>query len=185
MGGIEQVQTALRILREYFNADGESKDQDQAQDASAGIIGLLEVVESDFTRTLAEVESSEQEAKADYNKFKQATALERTAKEVEMKFKTKIRTAQTKNKGELKTDLQGIHDELDASSEYLARLAEQCQEKVDTYSERKARRDAEIEGLKEALATLEDGQSVMIQSDAQFPRKWSGLRGSNILTNEA
>ena len=47
-------------------------------------------------------------------------------------------------------------------TEYLQKLAEMCTAKPDTYEERKARREAEIAGLKQALEVLE-GEAVLLQ----------------------
>merc|ERR1719178_108059 len=51
--GIEGVKQALNVLREYYAKDG--KSHEAAEGAGAGIVGLLEVVESDFTKGLAEM----------------------------------------------------------------------------------------------------------------------------------
>merc|ERR1712232_1284970 len=51
--GIEGVKLALKVLTEYYASD--DKSHDAAKGAGAGIIGLLEVVESDFTKGLAEM----------------------------------------------------------------------------------------------------------------------------------
>ena len=51
--------------------------------------------------------------------------------------------------------------ELDAIMDYLDKLKPQFETQVTSIEERKARREAEIEGLKEALAVL-DGTSVPV-----------------------
>merc|ERR1719293_271692 len=50
--GIKGVQLALKVLRDYY-----AKDKAHAADegGGAGIIGLLEVVESDFKQSLGEI----------------------------------------------------------------------------------------------------------------------------------
>merc|ERR1719390_409923 len=52
--GIKGVKLALKVLNEYYAKEG--KAHSSADGAGGGIIGLLEVVESDFTKGLAEME---------------------------------------------------------------------------------------------------------------------------------
>merc|ERR1740121_2784558 len=63
--GIEGVREALRILNEYYGADG--KAHAAAEGAGHGIIGLLEVIESDFSQGLAGMVATEQAAAAAYD----------------------------------------------------------------------------------------------------------------------
>merc|ERR1719487_25835 len=51
--GVEGVQKALSVLRDYYSSEG--KSHSAAEGAGSGIIGMLEVVESDFTKGLAEM----------------------------------------------------------------------------------------------------------------------------------
>jgi len=51
-------------------------------------------------------------------------------------------------------DKEGLSTELDAVLEFLDMRTRQCETKVPSYAERKAAREAEIEGLKEALKIL-------------------------------
>merc|ERR1719301_160162 len=57
--GIKGVKLALKVLREYYAKDAAHSSADGA---GSGIIGLLEVVESDFTRGLSEMDANEQSA---------------------------------------------------------------------------------------------------------------------------
>merc|ERR1719395_501197 len=62
--GIEGVKKALSVLKEYYAQDG--KSHGAAEGAGAGIIGLLEVCESDFTKGLTEMTAQEETAASDY-----------------------------------------------------------------------------------------------------------------------
>merc|ERR1719287_343392 len=62
--GIEGVKLALKVLREYYAKD--DKAHSSADGAGSGIIGLLEVCESDFSKGLAEMIATEEAAANDY-----------------------------------------------------------------------------------------------------------------------
>ena len=61
--GIEGVKTALSVLRDYYAQEGQGHSA--AGGAGGGIVSMLEVVESDFTKGLAEMESAESNAVAE------------------------------------------------------------------------------------------------------------------------
>merc|ERR1712203_1243278 len=61
--GLEGIKMALKVLREYYATD---KAHSAAEGAGANIIGLLEVVESDFSKGLAEMTATEDSAQASY-----------------------------------------------------------------------------------------------------------------------
>merc|ERR1711966_24348 len=62
--GVEGVKLALKVLREYYAKD--DKAHSSADGAGSGIIGLLEVFESDFSKGLAEMIAAEESAVNDY-----------------------------------------------------------------------------------------------------------------------
>merc|ERR1719155_331966 len=65
--GIKGVQLALKVLNEYYaKAD---KAHGSADGAGSGIIGLLEVCESDFTKGLTEMTAEEETAAAEYEAY--------------------------------------------------------------------------------------------------------------------
>merc|ERR1719316_2115358 len=61
--GIEGLKMALKVLRDYYAK--EDKAHAAAEGAGSGIIGMLEVVESDFSKGLAEMISVEDAAVAE------------------------------------------------------------------------------------------------------------------------
>jgi len=138
--GIEGVQMALKIIREYYAAEG--KAHSAADGASSGIVGLLEVCLSDFTKGLAEMMATEDSAATSYTKSTMENKLETTAKSQDVKYKAAESAKLDKAVAEATSDRSSAQDELDAVMEYLAKLKEQCVAKAETYSERKARRDA-------------------------------------------
>jgi len=139
----------------------------KADGAGGSIIGILEVVESDFARNLAEEETQETDAQSEYDKTTQANKITKATKEQDVKYKTEEYTGLDKAIAELSADRETSGAELSAVLEYLSKLNERCIAKPETYEERKRRREAEVAGLKQALAIL-NGQSSLVQR---------GLRG--------
>merc|ERR1719152_729647 len=163
--GLEGVKAALNILREYYAKDG--KSHGAAEGAGSGIIGLLEVCESDFSKDLAEIVSTEETAAAAYDRATKENEVETATKSQDVKYKTQEATGLDKQVNEATSDRDGVQEELDAVLGYLEKLNERCVAKAETYAERKAARDQEIAGLKEALEIL-DGQSALIQTKRTF-----------------
>merc|ERR1740120_165679 len=83
------------------------------------------------------------------------------AKNQDLKYKSQEITQLTKALSSETADRAGVQTELDAIHEYLASLHKQCDEKVEPYEVTKARREAEIAGLKEGLEILE-GSGVAV-----------------------
>jgi len=161
--GLEGVKLALKILRDYYAKD--DKAHGAAEGAGEGIIGLLEVVESDFSKQLAEIMATEASAVRTYEQETKDNEIEKTAKSQDVKYKTKEFSDLDKAVAEASADRSGVQTELDAVNEYLASLLQQCTAVPETYAERKQRRAAEIAGLKQALSILE-GETVLLQQNA-------------------
>merc|ERR1712227_763836 len=70
--GIVAVRSALGVLRDYY---GGADTVHATAGESEGIIGLLEVIESDFSKNLAEITATEESA---------AVAFDRESKENEI-----------------------------------------------------------------------------------------------------
>merc|ERR1712072_446326 len=99
--GIQGVRMALKILREYYD----KKEEGSAQGASTGIIALLEVVESDFSKGLAEMTSTESAAQRDYDVQTQLNIFAKAAKEKDVEYMTAEITEANKKLAELSSDL--------------------------------------------------------------------------------
>lgn len=160
--GLEGVKLALKVLRDYYAKS--EKGHDAADGTSSGVIGLLEVVESDFSKGLAEMIAVEDAAEAAYYMETQKGAVTKKMKEQDVKYKTKEYTGLDKSVNEHTSDRDGAQEELDATLEYLEKLGNMCIAKPETYSERAARREAEIDGLRQALSILESETAFMQKS---------------------
>jgi len=158
--GVEGIKLALKVLREYYAK--EDKGHQAAEGAAGGIIGMLEVVESDFSKGLAEIISEEENAQAAYEQTTKENEIAKVTKEQDVKYKTKEAKSLDKATAEATADRDGLQTELDAVLEYWDKIKEQCIAKPEPYEERKRRREAEIAGLKEALTILE-GESSLLQ----------------------
>merc|ERR1719217_1366467 len=118
--------------------------------SGTSIIGILEIVESDFAESLSKEEAEEADKQESYEIITQKNKVSKAQKEQDVKYKTKEYKSLDKGIAELGGDLQTVGDELDAVVKYLTELKERCIAKPDTYEQRKKRRDKEITGLKEA-----------------------------------
>merc|ERR1719454_1615167 len=169
--GIKGVQLALKVLRDYYAKD--DKAHSSSDGAGSGIIGMLEVAESDFSKGLAEMTSVEQTAVSEYEAASKENAITKATKEQDVKYKTKEAKGLDKDTSEANADRAGVQSELDAVNEYYKGIQARCVAKAETYSERVKRREAEIAGLKQALEILE-GEAVLIQKTAK--RTLRGVR---------
>jgi len=172
--GLSGVGKALGVLRDYYGGGGASMIQDgtdfnafmqqpampEKHEAAGGagdaILNLLEVVESDFSKNLATEEAQEADSAAVYEKTTQENKVTKTLKNQDVKYKTQEFKSLDKNIADLSSDKGTASTELSAVNEYYAKLRDRCIAKPESYGDRKARREAEITGLKEALQVLEE-----------------------------
>merc|ERR1719210_1887994 len=177
--GLSGVRKAVETLRDYYGAASSMLQDDsklgafmqqpakpethsKSQGSGESIINLLQVCESDFATNLAKEESSEADAQSEYEKVSQENAVTRTAKEASVKYKSQEVTAQGKTASEYTADRETANTELSAVLDYYSKIKDRCIARPETYSARKARREAEIAGLKEALSILED-ETALVQ----------------------
>eukprot|EP00747_Dinoflagellata_sp_TGD_P127761 gnl/TRDRNA2_/TRDRNA2_174444_c5_seq18.p1 gnl/TRDRNA2_/TRDRNA2_174444_c5~~gnl/TRDRNA2_/TRDRNA2_174444_c5_seq18.p1 ORF type:complete len:457 (+),score=174.70 gnl/TRDRNA2_/TRDRNA2_174444_c5_seq18:119-1372(+) len=157
--GIEGLQMALKVLKDFY---AKASAHGSAEGAGAGIISLLEVAESDFSKDLAELTAIENQAEAEYDKQSKENDVTKALKSADEKYKTKEYVGLDKTVEELSSDLEGVQTEQAAVLEYLGKINERCIAKVPSYEEIKARREAEIAGLQDALEVLES-ETALIQ----------------------
>merc|ERR1719321_2180498 len=102
--GLEGVQMALEVLRDYYAEKKDDADSLLQTDigsemslaqttvksgGASGIIGMLEVAEADFSKMLAEGQADEDQAQKEYEKFTEDNRVAQAAKETEVKYKQK------------------------------------------------------------------------------------------------
>merc|ERR1719484_141947 len=156
----EAVANAIAVLTDYYSSGSFVQTKEAPElggaktDIASTIMSMLEVAESDFTTLLAEAEASEKEAQASYDKLTEQNTVTKAANTQEVKGKeAKVKSEETALLN-YKEDFATTGKELDAVLAYLDKLKPQCETKVMSYAERVAKREAEIEGLKEALEIL-------------------------------
>jgi len=184
--GLSGVGKALDVLRDYYGGASAliqddsaafmqqpAKPEKHSQKSGAGqsIIGILEVCESDFSDNLAKEEMAESDAASEYEKITQENKVAKTTKDQDVKYKTQEFKALDKEIAELSGDKDTLSTELGAVNEYYSKLRERCVAKPESYEDRKARREEEIAGLKEALQVLEE-ETAFVQR-----KRKGGLRG--------
>jgi hypothetical protein len=187
--GLTGVRKALSVLRDYYggasaallqNGAGMSSLMQQpsvpshgkATGAGDSIISILEVCESDFASGLAKEEQEEADAESEYQKMTQENAVTKTLKDQSVKYKTQEFTALDKAVSDLSSDLATEKSELSAVLEYYGKVKDRCIAVPESYEERKAKREAEIKGLKEALTVLETETALV-----QRRKRHGGRRG--------
>jgi len=194
--GLQGVRKALGVLRDYYGGASAAamlqSDDDmdammrqpsapvkhgKAAGAGGSIIGILEVVDSDFAKNLAAEEAEETDAQSAYEQITQENAVTRTMKEQDVKYSTQEFKGLDKNIGEFSADRETENTELSAILEYYSKIKDRCIAKPETYAERKSRREAEIDGLKKALSILEDETALTQRSS-------KGRRGHHFLGAE-
>jgi len=190
--GIEGVRKALTVLRDYYAKKDEAESEDapygvamleqpsppdvshkKSGSAASGIIDILEMAESDFASSLAKLRSEESNAQSQYEKATQENEVQRASVDQEVKFKSKEFKSLDKKITQLQSDRESGATEQAAVLEYAANIKSRCVAKPSNYEERKKRREAEIRGLKEAMAILKNEAAFM-----QHEQLGSRLRGS-------
>jgi len=176
--GLAGVKKAMKILKDFYDnafiqtkaqyvptAQDKMKDMAPAtfegemngnQDAASGIMGMMDVIKSDFEASIEATKSDETEEESQFQDFKSESEGDISEKEASVK----------KKEGEItgsKSDLQDATDDLkdhtSLKEEALAELAKLKPACVDTgsdYEETVARREQEIESLKNAYVILDE-----------------------------
>jgi len=164
------VNRALQVLREFYEkASGASSliqgaaddapatfgDAYQGQQGSSkGVVGMIEVIASDFARLESETQTAEDQAADDYKRFMNDSAEDKAVKEAEVKHKSNKKQRKEADLVSTNNDLAGNREELAAANDYYDKLKPSCVDAGVSHEERVARREEEIESLKEALEIL-------------------------------
>jgi chromosome segregation ATPase len=172
---VEAVRNAIVTLKEYYGGASFIQQPSFASantDTASVILSMLDVAESDFAKLLSDTKLSEEEAQMTHDKLKQEGAVSKATMEAEVKGKTSEIASLNNSISDLKSDIGSKNTQLDAVMDYLSKITKRCTSTAMTYEQRKAKRDSEITGLKEALDILAgDEAAVFIQKKAFLARK--------------
>jgi len=125
------------------------------QDEAGGILAMMEVIASDFATLEADTKAAEATAQTSYEEFMAESKKDKAVKnrKIEMSKADKL-SAEGKLREDT-ADMKFTQDKLLAAERYYAKLEPQCIDKGQTFDERTASRQSEIQSLKEALRILE------------------------------
>jgi len=170
--GQAAVSKATTILKEFYDKAATATALVQAQNtgsqspmpetfdeaytgqSSGGVLSMLEVCESDFARLEADTTSGEDAAQKEFDAFTSDSAVDKATKTANSKHKSEMKVKAESALQTAKKDLEGVTAELDAAMEYYEKLKPSCVDAGESYEERVARREEEIQSLKEALKIL-------------------------------
>merc|ERR1719284_2158316 len=165
------VAQALVVLKEFYAKASEStafvQKQPEVFDSpykgmgaeSGGVVGMLEVIESDFARLEAETSSAEATAQKTYDEFMTDSKVDKAQKTTDSEHKGEKKQDQEQALTVKKGDLEGTQKELDAALAYFDKLKPSCVDSGVSYDDRVSRRKEEIESLQEALKIL-NGEDI-------------------------
>jgi len=181
--GKTAVELAINILKEFYdnafiqtgkyvppNADRSGKtvadrapevfsgDYHGSQGASKGILGLLDVILSDFERTVDTTEDTEDTAQSSFETFESDTKTDNADKEDEIETKEGRISDIDDELVETEEDKDDATTLKDNALTELKKLKPMCVEGEETYAQRVAKREKEIEALKDAQQMLDDWQ---------------------------
>jgi len=165
------VAQALTVLKDFYEKAAEAtaftqqKQQPEApeifdseykgmQSGNGGVVGMLEVIESDFARLEADTKAAEESAQKEYDEFMTDSATDKSKKTTDSEHKAAKKQDESQTLTQVLEDLQGTQEELDAALAYFDKLKPSCVDAGVSYEERVARRKEEIESLQQALQVL-------------------------------
>merc|ERR1719456_1750319 len=161
--GESAIKAALQVLREFYASQGgealvqqvpEMKEYKGMQSDNTGVIGMLEVIQSDFARLEADTTAAENQAAREHDDF-----MTDARENKEAKHKAEVKTSLEKDQAEFEQgrtikELEAVEEELAKANEYFETLKPSCLEVHVSYEERVQRREEEIEALKQAHSIL-------------------------------
>jgi len=164
------VAQALTVLKEFYAKAGEATTFLQAPEVfdssyngmgseSGGVVGMLEVIESDFSRLEADTKASEASAAKEYDTFMTDSKVDKTTKSTSIDHKTAKKQDQSQTLTIKNEDLEGTQKELDSALVYFDKLKPSCVDSGVSYEDRVARRKEEIESMQEALKIM-NGEDI-------------------------
>merc|ERR1719269_210003 len=170
------VAKALGVLKDFYEKAGEATSFAQQpapevfdepykgmQSENGGVVGMIEVIQSDFARLESETTAAEEESQKQYDEFMTDSSTDKAQKSADIDSKSQKKQNQEQTLNEKQTDLEGTQKELTAALEYYEKLKPSCVDPGVSYEDRVARRKEEIESLQEALRILNGEDIAFLQ----------------------
>jgi outer membrane murein-binding lipoprotein Lpp len=172
---ISAVTQALAVLKDFYAKSAEATAFVQArltvpaddapesfdkpykgnQAEGGGVVGMLEVILSDFTRLDSETTASEAQELEEYKNYMFESARDRALLAGQIQQKEDKKSDKESALHSAKSDLKETQASLDKAIKYYEKLKPDCVDSGITYEERAARREAEIQSLQEAVQMLQ------------------------------
>jgi len=172
--GQAAVANALSVLKEFYKKAGEAtalvQQQPEApeifekkytgmQDENGGVMGMLEVVESDFARLESDTAAAEEAAQKEYDTFLTDSQSDKISKSTDIEHKTSKKQDKEQKLTSTEEDLDETQKQLDAATAYFDKLKPSCVDSGVSFEDRAGRREQEIQSLQEALKIL-NGEDI-------------------------
>eukprot|EP00930_Biecheleria_cincta_P034244 TRINITY_DN2367_c0_g1_i1.p1 TRINITY_DN2367_c0_g1~~TRINITY_DN2367_c0_g1_i1.p1 ORF type:complete len:703 (+),score=235.12 TRINITY_DN2367_c0_g1_i1:74-2182(+) len=165
------VAQATSVLREFYEKAGQAtalvqKSSKSVQPAifdapykgmggeSGGVVGMLEVIASDFAKLEAETKSEEETSASEFEKFVKDSKLNKIQMTTDIKHKKESSTDSKARISEKSSEFDMEEQALKASLAEYDALKEECLNTGLDYEEEKKRREETIESLQKALTML-------------------------------
>lgn len=170
--GLEAITEAIVILKTFYKQAAKAflqaspVDEDTQgpgfagsykgkQDGAKGVIGMLEVIKTDFQRTITKTKEAEKSASADFVDFERSAESDTSGKETKLALNTEDLGTTTSKLEQAMADLKTAVSLMDTEVKKLEAIHPMCVDNGMSYEERVQKRQAEMEALTRALCILD------------------------------
>mmetsp|Transcript_33470 Transcript_33470/g.80835 ORF Transcript_33470/g.80835 Transcript_33470/m.80835 type:complete len:674 (-) Transcript_33470:51-2072(-) len=165
---------ALKVLREFYRKAGKATVLTQSrkdvgapetfsepytgmQGANGGVVGLLEVIVSDFAKIESRAAQQEKEAEKEHQAFLVESKRDVAVKSRDAEHRRRQADEAESTLVRRQQEKASTTEELEAAERYYEKLRPSCVDEGVSYEERTGKREEEIKSLKEALTLLNGG----------------------------
>jgi len=170
--GLEAITEAIVILKTYYKQAAKAflqaspVDEDTQgpgfagsykgkQEGAKGVIGMLEVIKTDFQRTISKTKDAEKSASASFVDFERSAKTDASGKETKLTLNAEDLAATTNKLEQGMADIRTAVSLMDSEVKKLEAIHPMCVDNGMSYEERVEKRKAEMEALTRALCILD------------------------------
>jgi len=171
------TQQAVTVLKQFYEKAGDATSLIQAkadpeifdteykgmQSENGGVLGMLEVIASDFARLNSDTKSAEAQSQREYDDLAEISSSNRSQNAKDVDHKTTKKTNEESALNTKQGDLTGTQLELDTALAYYDKLKPSCVNSGVSFDDRVARRQEEVDSLQEALKILNGEDIAFLQ----------------------